>query len=101
MASPKSVRFRRELANVVFRGCSALGVLAGLWQGIGHQPHSVCAHGRGTTGGLSPCTSHVMGSLIVHWGVALGGGMVVGATVGLLLARRIRPAPGAAASARS
>jgi hypothetical protein len=84
----------------VFRVCSAFGVLAGLWWGIEQEPHVLCSHNRGTANELNQCTSHVMGSLIVHWGLALGGGVLVGATIGLLLARRIRP-PSRSAPARS
>lgn len=93
MASSKSVRVRSELADIVFRGCRALGVIVGLWWAIGHQTNAACSRPRGIPNEVDRCTSHGMGTLIAQWGVALGGGMLLGATVGLLLARRIRPTP--------
>jgi hypothetical protein len=82
---------RRELAAVMFRGCGAAGVLLGLWWGIENEPHLHCADNSGTASGLNRCTSHVTSGLVVHWGIALGGGVLIGATVGLVLAVLIRP----------
>ena len=75
----------------MLRPCSALGVFGWRMVEIEHRPYVVCANGRGSTDGLNQCTSQVAGSLIMHWAIALGGGARLGATIGLLLARRIRP----------
>lgn len=98
MSDTRKAKIRNGLAEVAFRGFSMAGVLSGLFWGLNHEPHVRCARDRGTSEALNQCTSHTLSDLAVHWGVALGGGALVGATIGVILARIIRPHTPAPAS---
>jgi hypothetical protein len=73
-----------------------IGALLGVWVGFKHQPHLTCSHHIDAAKGLNHCTTHVIWGLVLHWGVALGGGVLIGAFVGALIAVMIRPRAGLA-----
>lgn len=82
---------RRHIADALLRACSGVGVLIGALLGHRHQPQLHCAAHGGSSTALDRCTSHVMSGVVLHWGIALGGGFLVGATAGLLAVLVIRP----------
>jgi hypothetical protein len=82
---------RRQLAHALLRACSAAGILLGLYWGYRHQPHVHCAGHAAPGAAINRCTSHVLSGLALHWGVALGGGLAVGAAIGLIAVLLIRP----------
>jgi hypothetical protein len=73
------------------RARSGAGILLGLYWGYRHQPHLRCAAHTASGAAINRCTSHILSGLVVHWGVALVGGLAVGATTGLIAVLLIRP----------
>jgi hypothetical protein len=66
-------------------------VLIGFLLGFHHQPHLHCSSRKNAGAAINRCTSHVLSHLVLHWGLFLGGGLLVGGAVGLLAGLAIYP----------
>jgi hypothetical protein len=82
---------RPQLREVVLRISASLGLVAGSLYGWNHQAHVTCnSHGSAATA-IGRCTNRSLIAIGLHWGIALGGGLLLGAVVGLLLALSLTP----------
>ena len=86
----RTSRILVALAAATSRAFTATGVALGFLWGINHPPHVVCTTDHRASTELGQCLGHVMLTQSLHWGIALGGGMLIGACTGLLLAKLIR-----------
>lgn len=83
---------RPHLRALALRICTAIGLVAGFIYGWHHQAHVTCtSHGAAATS-ISRCTNRSLIAIALHWGLALGGGLLLGGLVGLLLALSFKPA---------
>lgn len=91
-----------EMRDVVFRGCSALGVLLGMWWMVSTPiAMTTCADPPAQRADpaviITDCASQTIVDGATHYGLGIAGGALLGALVGVLLARMIPvPAPGRA-----
>lgn len=79
-----------QFIEPVLRFFAALGVVGGLLWGLHHEPHITCS-ARGTAAiAINRCASTSLTTLVVHWGLALGGGLLIGGTVGVAVVLVLR-----------
>jgi hypothetical protein len=82
---------RPLIQETVVRLFAALGVVAGAAYGLYHQAHVSCSsHGTAATV-IGRCTNRSLIAIGLHWGIALGGGLVTGGVLGIVLAVGLRP----------
>jgi hypothetical protein len=74
----------------VLRICAGLGVIVGLFWGLHHEPRVACS-ARGTAAAaINRCTTNSITAIGTHWGIALGGGLLLGGMVGVIVALLLR-----------
>ncbi len=90
----------RELRDVVFRLCSAGGLVLGvLWGAYGHYVQNAHGHQRlcgahqatrAFSQSLGRCAATGLADVILSWLIPAGLGLLVGALLGLLLTSEVR-----------
>jgi hypothetical protein len=81
----------RHLRDLALRLCAAAGLLAGFLYGWHHQAHVVCRPHPAAPNTIASCANHSLTAIATPWGLALGGGLLIGSTLGLLLALGLKP----------
>jgi hypothetical protein len=74
---------REAIREGILRLSMVGGVLVGLLWGWRDQVHPACSHHGPATTLLERCTNHSIGVIAGHWGVAIGGGVLLGLLVAL------------------
>ena len=85
------------MRDVIFRGCSALGVLFGMWWMVSTPVGTTaCAESQAsrTDPGviITGCARQTIIDSAAHYGLGIAGGLLIGALLGVLLARLV-PVP--------
>jgi hypothetical protein len=90
----------RALSDAVLRVCLGAGAIGGLLWGLHHQAHPTCQaaryprhhhhHIHALGADITHCVGHSLNALITRWGLALGGGILLGLLAGVLAVLLLR-----------